>query len=385
MVQTIEELRRLQAQPLERKVIMTRQRIREWVERWGEDGVYVAFSGGKDSTALLNIVRQDYPNIPAVFSDTGLEYPEIREFVKTFDNVVWLKPKMSFKQVIDKYGYPFFSKEVCESVEAARKYVNRVKGRSGEEEIIHGWYGLADIIGVDRRVDKNNDELMELKRGIIPNKSNFDVPNEQSKRYDKSRYFFMLNAPFEISRRCCSISKKAPQHLFSKQTGRKAITGQMAAESTLRTAQWLKTGCNGFDMKIPISNPMSFWTEQDVLLYIRENNIPICSVYGDIVEDLGGTDEVEGQLTISDLEGFENVKCFDTERRPLKTTGCNRTGCVFCLYGIHLEKSPNRLERLKITHPKLYDYVMRPESEGGLGYKEKIDWVNEHGNMNIKY
>lgn len=70
--------------------------------------MYVSFSGGKDSTVLLDLVRSEYPNVKAVFVDTGLEYPEIRSFVKTFDNVEILKPKKNFKQVIQEYGYPFF-------------------------------------------------------------------------------------------------------------------------------------------------------------------------------------------------------------------------------------------------------------------------------------
>ena len=109
---TNQELKMRQALPLESKVAMTKLRIREWVHEFGEDKVYVSFSGGKDSTVLLHIVREMYPNIPAVFSDTGLEYPEIRDFVKTFDNVIWVKPKMNFKQIINKYGYPFLSKEL---------------------------------------------------------------------------------------------------------------------------------------------------------------------------------------------------------------------------------------------------------------------------------
>lgn len=123
---TMQELKMRQAMPLEIKVRMTQQRIREWVNEFGEDGVYVSFSGGKDSTVLLHLVRELYPNVPAVFVDTGLEYPEIREFVKTFDNVEWLKPKMNFKQVIEKYGYPFFSKEISEAVEYSRKYIREI-------------------------------------------------------------------------------------------------------------------------------------------------------------------------------------------------------------------------------------------------------------------
>ena len=123
---TVQELRIRQKLPLEAKIAMTKVRIREWVNYYGIDGVYVSFSGGKDSTVLLHIARQIYPNIKAMFVDTGLEYPEIRQFVKTFDNVDWIKPKMNFKQVIEKYGYPFISKEVSECVWGARKYLRSI-------------------------------------------------------------------------------------------------------------------------------------------------------------------------------------------------------------------------------------------------------------------
>ena len=221
--------------------------------------------------------------------------------------------------------------------------------------------------------------------GKMPHKEKGVLTNEYSKRYDKSRYLFMLDAPFEISSSCCNVMKKEPMHRFHKETGKYPMTAQMASESRLRTSQWLMNGCNGFEMKSPISNPMSFWTEQDVLLYIKQNNLPICSVYGEIVEDLEGTDAVEGQMTMSDIVGWEGQEMFDAERPPLKTTGCNRTGCMFCGYGCHLEKGEGRFERMKKTHPKQYDYIMRPKEEGGLNYKEVIDWINEHGNLNIRY
>lgn len=121
---TIQELQEKQALPLDLKISLTKTRIRAWVHEFGEDGVYVSFSGGKDSTVLLDIARQMYPNIKAVYVDTGLEYPEIREFVKTYDNVDILRPKMNFKEVIRKYGYPFISKETSEAVYGAKKYLS---------------------------------------------------------------------------------------------------------------------------------------------------------------------------------------------------------------------------------------------------------------------
>lgn len=348
---TIEELYQWQSLPLNVKVLMTKERIREWVREYGIDGVYVSFSGGKDSTVLLHIAREMYPEIKAVFVDTGLEYPEIREFVKTFDNVDWLKPKMTFKQVIEKYGYPFITKEVSDCVYSSKKYYE--KG------------------------DCNLKQPARLKKllGTLEHKEKGVLTGEKSNMYDRSRYLFLLGAHFPISSKCCDVMKKEPVHKYGKKTGRKPLTAQMASESKQRARQWLVNGCNGFDMKEPISNPMAFWTEQDVLLYIKENNIGIASVYGDVVFEC----EQEVQLSMADFG------IFDKERQSLKTTGCERTGCMFCGYGCHLEKSPNRFERMKETHPKIYDYIMRPTEQGGLNYKEIIDWINEHGNMSIKY
>lgn len=120
---TIQELYEWQSLPLNVKILMTKRRIRDWVNYFGIDGVYVSFSGGKDSTVLLHIAREIYPEIKACFIDTGLEYPEIRQFVKTFDNVDIVKPKLGFKKVCEKYGFPLISKEVSERVYYAQKYL----------------------------------------------------------------------------------------------------------------------------------------------------------------------------------------------------------------------------------------------------------------------
>ena len=159
----------------------------------------------------------------------------------------------------------------------------------------------------------------------------------------------------------------------------------MVTQSQLRKQKWLQNGCNGFDLKIPTSNPMSFWLEQDVLLYIKLNNLAIPSVYGEIVYDNSGTEQFDDQLLISDIEGIDKQGIFDKERPLLKTTGCERTGCMFCGFGCHIEKGEGRFARMKETHPAQYNYIMKPVEEGGLGYKAVIDWLNEHGNLNIKY
>ena len=209
-------------------------------------------------------------------------------------------------------------------------------------------------------------ELCGMNEGVNGKRSQFDYSN----------WAFMATAPFMISNTCCRIMKKDPLHNYEKRTDTVGITAQMASESRLRTQKWLNNGCNAFNLKNPISNPMSFWTEQDVLLYLWDRKLPIAKVYGDIVKD----NEVEGQLD------FEDLGLFDLGAPCLKTTGAQRTGCMFCGYGCHLEKPGHgRFEMMKHTHPKQYDYIMRPWDKGGLNYKEVIDWINEHGNTQIRY
>ena len=341
------ELKMLQALPLEVKIKKSKQRIQEWVDCYGEDGVYVSFSGGKDSAVLLDIVRKMYPEIEAVFVNTGLEYPEIVDFVKQHENVTILRPKKNFKQVLMEYGYPIISKEIASKVGEVRKSI-----KSG------------------------NINTVRYRQFFDP---------VQGSRYNLTKWIFLLDAPFRIYDMCCDVMKKKPIHNYEK-SGKVGILGQMADESLLREQKWIKHGCNAFKMKSPQSNPLSFWTNNDILTYIHAYNLPIASVYGNVVPD--DTKEIDGQMNLYDLTGnYDGCK--------FRTTGCDRTGCMFCLFGAHLEKGEGRLERMKRTHQKRYEYVMGGgefDSDGmwipnnkGLGFKFVVDWLNENGNLNIRY
>lgn len=371
MKHTINDLRQMQSLPLSAKILMTKNRIRDWYEYF--DGqVYVSFSGGKDSTVLLHIARELYPDIEAVFVNTGLEYPEIRQFVKTFDNVTILRPKMRFDEVIRKYGYPLISKEVSQCVSQGR-----IALKTGVEP--DDFFAYTELVAINKlkEITLRNDipysfqlqKLLGMLKDKDGNKSTFN----------QERYKPLLFVDFKISNMCCNVMKKAPAHAYTKSSGSFPITAQTAKESNLRTRQWLKNGCNGFDMKLPISNPMSFWTEQDVLQYIKENNIPISSVYGEVV--------------YKDEDGFmyQDSICGG----KLCTTGCDRTGCIFCAFGAHLEKGESRFERLKRTHPRQYEYcigggeyingVWQPSKEG-LGMGHVFDELNKiYGKDFIKY
>lgn len=323
---TKEQLKQLQALPLSAKVEATKRRIIEWYEHW-EGQVYVSFSGGKDSTVLLHIVRELYPDVEAVFVDTGLEFPEIRQFVKTFENVTILRPNMRFDEVIKTYGYPLISKEVSDCVQGARK------GQKCRTERING-----------------------------------------TGKYENSLYAYpkfkpLLDVDYNISPYCCNKMKKEPTKQFEKSNGKKPILAMLATESKLRRQGWLRTGCNAYEGTRVGSNPMAFWTEQDVLQYIKDNNIEIASVYGKIEYE----NEPE-QIRWSDINA-EYAKFESKETRKLRTTGAERTGCIFCAFGAHLEKEPTRFQRIKETHPRQYEYCI-----GGGCYDEKGNWIpNKEG------
>lgn len=248
----------MQSWDLQHKIQVTATRIIEWYEHYNGQ-IYVAFSGGKDSTVLLDIVRRIYPDVPAVFADTGLEFPEVRKFALRQENLVVVKPEMNFRKVIETCGYPIISKRTAETIEYGHK--------------------------------PGSCRWKELHGEII-------MPNGKPSKFNCKKWCFLLYAPFKVSAKCCDIMKKRPMKKYVKKTGRFPITATMAVESISRATVWMRQGCNAFNNKSPISHPMSFWTEDDVLEYLYTYKIPYASVYGDIVKTDGGG----GALQESDVQ-----------------------------------------------------------------------------------
>lgn len=335
------ELKQYQCLSLESKIRLTNERIKGWINEY-DGNAYVSRSGGKDSDVLGDLVKKYDSSIPQVFVNTGLEWDSVRKHgIEIADEVLY--PEMNFLQVIRKYGYPVWSKEVAQKVYTAR--------RCPEGECA-------------RRFRKCEH-------------------NEKFPQYSMEQYSWLLDAPFLIGNECCNIMKKKPTMRFEKKRNVKPFIGTMVEESRLRMQKWLQNGCNAFNIPRPRSAPLSFWTEQDILEYIYKNNLEIAEVYGDIVLDYETMGMIDGQVTL-------------IEPKPIyKTTGATRTGCVFCLFGITQDK--DKFLRLKELEPKKYNYVMNGghfenglwmPDKNGLGYKFVIDWLNENcpsGNLNIKY
>ena len=344
-----ERAKALLALPLEDKVLTSWEKIDQWYTAWGGK-CYVSFSGGKDSTVLAYLVARylaSYRTPPwplnLVFVNTGLEYPEIQHFVNDYAgwlrqefphievNLFRMRPKMNIRQIVAKYGYSIVSKEVAGVVYETRKNPNCVRAK------------------------KLRGELLD-KEG-------------KPSAYNCDNWAFLLDAPFPISDRCCHVMKKASAHRYDGETKEKPIVATMATEGRQRMSKWRASGCNAFDGKRPMGKPMSFWSEQDVLRFIVDQELPIASVYGDIVASDGENDY-----------GATLIDC------KLHCTGCQRTGCMFCGFGAHLEKGENRFQRMKRTHPRHYDFCIgggafdpadglwKPTAKG-LGYARVLDFI----------
>ena len=406
------DLRQRQSLPLNAKILMSQARIREWYEHFNGD-VCISFSGGKDSTVLAHLVHERYPDVPLVFANTGLEYPEIQAFARKM-GAVFLRPKMAFSEVISRYGYPIISKENAEAIYYARRIRNGADKRKYVEQ------KLGELNGQRPRNDGAEEEKtgriygakrIQLLGGDVKNKKWEDwrraslqgIGQFSTKKsiFNKEKWLPLCNGTaFNITHMCCAVMKKDPLQTYQKKYGLYPFVGTLAEESKLREQAWIKHGCNAFDGKKKTSQPLSFWLEQDILRYILENDLEIASVYGDIV--------------VVDPDGFEYDPNFAIGK--LKCTGCSRTGCVFCGFGLHLEKGETRFQRLARTHPKQYEYCMRggqwvdnpaydptaPEYDGewknwnpkkiwvpskeGLGMKKVFDDCNElYGKDFIRY
>ena len=160
--------------------------------------------------------------------------------------------------------------------------------------------------------------------------------------------------------------------------------GTLTEESKLREQAWVRHGCNAFDAAQKTSQPLSFWSEQDILHYIYEEGLEIASVYGEIVAvDKYGCE----------YQPYISYGC------DLKCTGCQRTGCVYCGFGVHLEKGETRFQRLAKTHPRQYEYCLgggqwvdnpaydpaAPEKDGEwINWNPKKIWVPSKEGLGMK-
>ena len=203
----------------------------------------VSYSGGKDSTVLLDLARRYVDrDMKAVFCNTGNEYPEIIRFVRETENVTIIHPEYTVRQVLEKYGFPLISKEQAQGIRQAKT--------TSSEKLLN-----IRLHGTDKDRRWTSGKIAD-------------------------RWQYLIAEPFMISEKCCDCLKKRPLARYVKQTGETSIIGTMAGESRLRAQQYIRRGgCNSFSETGPASHPLSIWTDEDVWNYIRLFDVPYCELY----------------------------------------------------------------------------------------------------------
>lgn len=318
-----QDLKELQQLPLSEKVWLSLFRIRQWYEHY-KGNVYVAFSGGRDSTVLLDLVWSIYPDVPAVFSNTGLELRDIKNFVREVEKtgvtsiidgkrvyrtgeVIRVRPKKPYNKVIKEDGFALVSKKVAKTLRILK-----------EEKDNPNWANTYRLYNTGVKRDGTMSKASKIPEKWRP----------------------LIGSDVKISEACCDHLKKEPLDTYAKKTGRKPIMGIMADEGGLRASS--SAPCNAFDIAKPRSAPLKFWNQSDIREYVRNNKLRISQAY----------------LWKRNASGQE---C-EPE---------NRTGCAFCMFGAHLEPSENnRFTRLNKRDHRMWDTAINK-----LGLKRPLDLI----------
>lgn len=222
--------------------------IKDTIKKYGEENFYLSFSGGKDSTVLHYLLDIAIPNnqIPRVFINTGIEYQMIVDFVKKLaekDNrIIILQPSQPIKPMLEKYGFPFKSKQHSHNVMVYQ----------------HSGIGLS------------------VKRylGIIESNTKFRCPKSLL-------YQFTEDFNIKLSDNCCRKLKKEPVKKWEKETSRHiAITGMRNSEGGERAS--IK-GCILTDKQGNIQkfHPLIKVDDEWENWFINEKEIELCALYND--------------------------------------------------------------------------------------------------------
>lgn len=260
---------------------------------------YLSFSGGKDSTVLLALIKMcediltiPKNSIPAVFCDTGIELGATKDFVKWvkenwYQNIVIIKPQITFSQVIKDYGKPMKSKLKSEYLE---RYQNNKENKAIE-------YLL------------NSDITKNFAKTKIANKD-----------------LHLIHPDFDIkvSNKCCEKLKKRPFSIYNK---RHDIEGYYLGIRTneggarvLNAKKRLDNGgklCTATKGKYTVKMPIIDWTNEEMEMFIKKYNVPLSKAYTE--------------------QGYE------------------RTGCFLCPFSLQINKN---LEKLYKYEPNRYKASM---------------------------
>lgn len=330
--------------------------------------VSVSFSGGKDSSVLLDMVCNVWKSRPChdkpltvIYANTSNEFASMPGFVESFcrhmekrhgvviDLRIVRSKAMSYKDVIHTIGYPIASKKVSSMVEKIRRWMRK----SGTP-----WSDIQACLSGSPSEQLSNLDSIGSSKSTTLYLTGFTSTGTWAPSYIlPKKWYPLITAPFWVSEKCCEVLKKQPLAEAQKDSHLSPIIATMASDSQQREKAYLETGCNSFKAGKVKSTPMGFWLEQDVLAYLYLHNLPTAPMYGEL------------KVELTDTEDSTTKYCY-------RFTGEQRTGCKLCLFGTQFPGERDRLVRLAKLEPATVRWALKPVAEGGLGYREVVEYLN---------
>lgn len=249
--------------------------IRDTIRKYGEENFYLSFSGGKDSTVVHHLLDMALPNnkILRVFSNTGIEYNAIVEFVRERERAdnrfVMIQPSKNIKKTLEEKGYPFKSKQFSS---VYHTYMNH------QQEVRE----LIEKINAEPSLKYDYDFIHNL-----PKNTKFVIKEYFGVREDKDHiYQFQSSCPLvlrhmfyenhNISDKCCLEMKEKPLGKWSRENNKPhRILGLMRSEGGRRH----DTKCKAFKGDKLSFHPLAIVTKEWEEWFIKEFDIKLCKLY----------------------------------------------------------------------------------------------------------
>lgn len=365
---TFAEINAAQKLPLNEKIKISLEVLKQ-VQQISRHGIGIAFSGGKDSEVVADLIERFCPELHKkcflIFGNTGVEFPESLKFAREYGK------KHFGDRFFETKPLPLPEDEL--RYDAARQLVDQLEQENALSEVLKDDGKLAGQKSLIAAAKKRGWTLTAENCFFAGHPMNFLYCLEQygmpllgksaskldahriniecflkysktASESEKLKDYYDILRECKFSQHCCKLLKKMPSEKLQAELNLDVIIkGLMAEESHTRMINVSTRGHIFKSHRDHITDgpfyhvsPIALWTERDIWNYINFYKLEYSPLY---------------DITFEDKDG--------------KTHHIERNGCMFC--GTDLLYRDNHLSVLRKTHPKAYEICMEK-----FGYRKAL-------------